>query len=373
MIPVSGSQLWAPDRGTSTIVVTHDDLGKQDGFYRIDLATGKSSRLLETGQCYTCAYVVNPFVVTNDARHLAYFAEDARNDLDMWISDSDFRAPRRLTHLNRQFDKYRMGRARLIDWLSEDGEKLQGALLLPSDYEEGKHYPLVVWVLGGESLSDHFDHFGLSYRGPFNMQLLGTRGYAVLLPDSVLHLGTPMVDVAKTVLGGVNKVIDMGIADPDRLGVMGHSYGGYNVLALLVQTGRFKAAAEVDGYANLVGNYGIMNKDGRAFGTSVMERGQGLMGGPPWEFPNRYVENSPIFYLDRVQTPLLIVQGAKDETVPSFLADEIFVGLRRLGKEIEYAKYDGEDHSPLYWTYGNQVDFCNRMIWWFDKHLKSTN
>ena len=78
-----------------------------------------------------------------------------------------------------------------------------------------------------------------------------------------------------------------------------------------------------------------------------------------------------MFYLDSVQTPVLIVHGAEDSVVPSFLGDEIFVGLRRLGKEVEYAKYEGEGHSQISWSYINQVDYLNRVIDWFDKHLKT--
>lgn len=96
-----------------------------------------------------------------------------------------------------------------------------------------------------------------------------------------------------------------------------------------------------------------------------------MIGGTPWQFRERFVENSPIFYLDRVETPLLIGHGAADNNVMPFLADEVFVGLRRLGKEVEYAKYEGEGHSPLTWSYANQVDFCNRLLAWFDKYLKS--
>jgi dipeptidyl aminopeptidase/acylaminoacyl peptidase len=88
-------------------------------------------------------------------------------------------------------------------------------------------------------------------------------------------------------------------------------------------------------------------------------------------YPNKYIENSPLFYLDRVQTPLLLVHGAEDSVVPSFLADEIFVGLRRAGKEVEYAKYEGEGHWEGAWGHINQVDYLNRIIDWFDKHLKA--
>jgi dipeptidyl aminopeptidase/acylaminoacyl peptidase len=116
-----------------------------------------------------------------------------------------------------------------------------------------------------------------------------------------------------------------------------------------------------------------MGEAGDAFGVANLEQGQGLMGGTPWEYRDRYIENSPIFFLDRVETPLLIVHGKEDTAVASFLGDEVFVGLRRLGKEVEYAKYKGEGHSPIYWSYANQLDFCNRMIGWFDKYLKGSS
>lgn len=370
MIQFSDNQLWIADTGKSTVVVAHDDVRKQDGFYKIDLVNGRSTKVQEIGQCYTCANSDQPFAVTQDGKHLAYFAEDAQHNADLWISDSEFAMRRQLTHLNPEFERHKHGAARLINWLSDDGEPLRGALLLPSDYETGKRYPLVVWVYGGASLSNTLDHFGFEGLGPFNMQLLAMRGYAVLAPDSTESLGTPMLDLVKTVLPGVNKVIEMGIADPDRLGVMGHSHGGYSTLALIVQTKRFKAAVAVDGLGDLVGGYGGMDRTGAAFGISVAEQGQEKMGGTPWQFRDRYIENSPVFYLDRVDTPILIVHGSEDHAVLAFLGDEIFVGLRRLGKEVDYVKYEDEGHSPVYWSYANEVDFCNRVIAWLDTHLK---
>jgi len=95
------------------------------------------------------------------------------------------------------------------------------------------------------------------------------------------------------------------------------------------------------------------------------------MDGSLWQFRERFIENSPIFYLDRVETPLLIVHGSEDTAVAAFLGDEVFVALRRLGKKVEFAKFEGEGHSPLYWTYANQTELCNRMLDWFSKHLKS--
>ena len=372
IIPVSNNLLWTFDHGESTIVVTHDESGKQDGFYRIDLRNHTATKLLEGAQCFTCANSEEPFVVSEDGRYVTYYMEDAQHSTNLWISTASFVNPRQLTHINPQLEQHAQGEARLVNWFSDDGDALQGALLLPSGYEAGKRYPLVVWVYGGASLSNHFDHFGLGGEGPFNMQLLATRGYAVLAPDSRIESGTAMLDLVKTVLPGVNKVVELGVADPERLAVMGHSFGGYSTLSLIVQTRRFKAAVVVDGLGDLMGGYGGMDKTGASLGLTVAEQGQEKMGGTPWQFRDKYIENSPIFYLDRVETPLLIIHGSEDAAVPPFLGDEVFVGLRRLGKEVEYLKYQGEGHSPAYWSHANEVDFCGRVIVWLDRHLKPT-
>jgi len=365
--------LWTHKQSDFAIVLTHDDGNKQDGFYALDPNTRETKRLLENGQCYTCNNRSDAEVVSEDGERMAYFAEDTQHDRDLWMVDSEFQLPRQVTHLHPELEKYKMGEARLIDWFSLDGEPLHGALLLPPDYRQGTRYPLIVFCYGGISLSDSMDRFGFQGPGPLNLQLLATRGYAVLLPDAPLQLGTPMLDLAKTVLPGVDRLVELGIADRDRLGIMGHSYGGYSAVAMIAETKRFRAAIEVDGYADTLGIYGSMAQDGSSFGIDVEEHGLGSLGGSPWQYRERYLENSPILYFDRVETPLLIVQGTRDFTVPMFLADEMFVGLRRLGKEAEYQRYDGEGHDPNYWSHDHQVVFCEQMIRWFDVHLKANS
>ncbi len=93
-------------------------------------------------------------------------------------------------------------------------------------------------------------------------------------------------------------------------------------------------------------------------------------GGSPWQFSDRYIENSPVFYLDRVQTPLLLIHGTLD-VIPPTIAEEVFADLRRLNKDVMYAKYEGEGHWQGTFSYANQVDYLNRVIDWFDKYLKA--
>ena len=363
------NRLWSSAEGGSTIVLCRTQATNQTGFFSLEIATGRSTKLLENGQCFTCS--VREEWATAGNETLAYFAGDAEHDTDLWLADPEFRDRRQLTHLNPQFERYKMGTAQLVEWQDLDGETLRGALLLPAGYTPGKRYPLIVNVYGGALHSNRIDFFGLGYSGIDNMQLFATRGYSVLLPDAPQRLGTTMLDLSKTVLPGIKKIIEMGIADPERLGIMGHSYGGYSTLSLIVQTTRFKAAVVSAGSSDLVAEYAAMGKDGSTYGLPILERGQGLMGGTPWQFRDRYAENSPIFYLDRAVTPVLILHGSDDSAVPSSLGDEIFVSLRRLGKKAEYAKYQGEGHSPIYWSYENQLDYCTRLIMWFDANLKS--
>jgi dipeptidyl aminopeptidase/acylaminoacyl peptidase len=365
----SDGLLWTSDYGKSTIVVAHDDEQKQDGFYELDLVSGSTKKLLEVGQCYSCKWAVdfNSYIIAIPAsgQKVAYFAEDPQHASDIWISDLSFRSPRQLTHLNPQLEKYKMGSTRVIEWLSDDGVRLHGTVVLPSAYAADKRYPLLVWNYPGAMLSDLAAKFDND--APLNTQLFATRGYAVLFPDAPLTVGEPLVSLVKSVLPGVNKVVELGIGDPQRIGVIGHSGGGYSTLALITQTTRFKAAMELSGAGNLTGFYGVMDEDGSSTQYHASEAWLGRGG--PWQIPLKYLQGSPIFYFDRIETPLLIAHGSVDEAVPSFLGDEVFVGMRLAGKKVEYAKYTGESHAPSDWSYANQLDLANRAISWFDKYM----
>ncbi len=374
--------LWSPDGGASTIVLTRQKHTGRSGFARIDLANGTVTQLLEEDKYYGGYGPTDGFGLAHDGQQLVFPVQDAGHSPDLYVwnpaarSDdhADLHAMRRLTTINPELDRYATGERRLIDWRTIDGDTVRGVLLLPAGYQAGTRYPLITKVYGGSTPSEHeANRFGVQSPAVDNLQLLATRGYAVLLPDIPLKRpGEVTVDLLKVVLPAVDKVVELGIADPARLGLTGHSFGGYNTIALLTETTRFRAAMMSAGQADPVAGYGEMAPDGTTYGIAVIEHGQFLINGTPWEQRARYLENAPIYHLDRVQTPLLIVHGGGDRAVAPWLADEVFVGLRRLGKEVVYAKYAGEDHHQASWSYANQVDYWTRTIDWFDTHIGPT-
>jgi dipeptidyl aminopeptidase/acylaminoacyl peptidase len=364
--------LWVPSGQHFTVVVAHDNKGKGDGFYQIDLGTGKSRVLRERGECYTCKTRITDsnawlMAVSGDKKHFAFIAEDASHPPDLWVSDGSFTSVRQVTHLNPQLERYKMGVPRLLAWRSDEGTLLHGAVLLPPGYREGIRYPLIVWVYPA-MYSNWIDQFGFGeFPGPFNMQIFATRGYVVLLPDVEERPGEPLLSLGSSVLPGISKLIEMGVVTPARIAVMGHSAGGYSALALLAQATVFRTGVVVAGFGDYAADYGELEDDGAASHYGAAER---QLGGAPWQVPLAYVQNSPVYRLNRIRVPVLLAIGSEDESVHPELLDEVFVGMQRLGHETVYAKYVGESHVPRDWSYPNQTDLCRRLLDWLDRYMK---
>lgn len=361
-------RLFSPQGSGSALLLSSNPGTKRVGFARIDLQSGAVTQILEEDKRYG-GYGTEP-AISADGSRIAYVAEDPLSAPNLFVLGGKSTAPQAVTEVAPALARHALGKAQVLEWRSIDGETLHGALVLPANYQAGKSYPLIVKVYGGSSISNDLNRFGYAVAPYENLQLFATRGYALLLADSKLNVGTPMVDLMKTVMPGVTKVIESGIADPARIGITGHSYGGYSTLALIAQSSLFKAAVMRAGMGDLIAGYGQLAPDGTNSGIDWSESGQGRMGGSPWEYPERYLANSPIFILDRVKTPLLIIHGEQDEAVPVFLADEVFSDLRRLGKPVSYARYAGESHWEGAWSYANQIDSLERVIAWFDRYLK---
>ena len=354
------------DGGRGWVVESRNDSTKRMGFARIDAHTGVWTQVTDDEQFMGSRQFTIGDVSAN-GRTLVYATEGAVNPTDLWITDTSLTHARRLTDVAPSLDGGSFGKTKLVHWQSAMGEPVSGALLLPSGYTPGHRYPLIVYPYPLDYRSNNVFRFGLEGTGTENMQLFATRGFAVLAPDAPIRVSDQMRSLANVIVPGADQIVAMGIADSARIGVIGHSWGGYTVLALLVQTHRFKAAIMRGGYGDLFADYGDMQSTGSTFGQLRLES---WLGATPWQDLARYIDNSPIFRLDRVATPLLIIEGGAETTVPPHEAAEVFVDLRRLGKEVEYALYGGENHGEIGWRYANQQDYLVRTIHWFQRFLE---
>jgi dipeptidyl aminopeptidase/acylaminoacyl peptidase len=273
------------------------------------------------------------------------------------------------------------GETRSFEYVSLDGQKLKGWMILPFNYQSGKRYPLVTWVYAGSMAHDEPDALLTQVNQSIflNLQLLAGHGYAVMIPSMPLkpvgHPSDPYFEMTKGVLPAIDKLIEIGIADPDRLALMGHSFGGFSTYSLVTQTSRFKVALAIAGTNLLPARHGIYagadrytaNPQERQYPEmAVIESDQGRIGGPPYRDFNRYMRNSPLAYIDRVETPLMIVHGDLD-FIPIQMGEMFFNELYRQGKPAQFVRYWGESH--LLESPANIRDFWQRVFDWFDSHL----
>ena len=306
-----------------------------------------------------------------DAQAVYLHLEGAEHPPEPWRLDFTTGESSRLASLNPGFENGRTGSRRSVEYLDADGERRRATMLLPPDYVDGEPLPMIVIVYGGLMPSERIHSFRLFHcLSLADGHLYASHGYAVLVPDIPLGTRDPRRGIARNVLPAVNRVVDLGIADPEKIGVMGHSYGGYSVLALITQTEMFAAAICSAGAVNLTSFYGALSDAGDTSWLGWCESGQARLGGSLWESRDAYIENSSLFYLDRVTTPLLLLSGDGDPGAFT-QASETFSALRRLGQRVELRNYLGEGHWPGMWSESNLREVLARTIDWFDEHLKS--
>jgi dipeptidyl aminopeptidase/acylaminoacyl peptidase len=297
---------------------------------------------------------------------------------------------RPLATTNEFLGEIKDGQLRPISYVSLHGQGLKAWLLLPPSYSPQERYPLITSVYPGRIQGDIEPAWPWAKwdSNAHNIQLLSAHGFAVLLPSMPVEKGDggsdPLLDLTSGVLPAVDKTIELGIADPNRLGLIGQSGGGYAVYGLISQTHRFHAAVAKAGIADLLSFYGTFDPR-RRYDNDVLEywgvlnpgilesdvpsRSGMSMGVPPWRDVDRYIRNSPITYVGRVNTPLLITSGDQD-FVPMQQAEEFFSALYRQGKRARFVRYWGESHT--YKSPANIRDQWKQIFDWFDEYLKPT-
>ncbi len=283
------------------------------------------------------------------------------------LTDSTFRNMQTFSDVNPQQKEYSWGEIGLYSWISETGEELEGLLVLPEGFDPEKKYPLIVnfYERSSDGLNRHRAPY--AHRSTINYSYYSSKGFIIFNPDVVYRIGYPGQSCYEAVIPGIKSLIKEGYIDEDRIGVQGHSWGGYQIADLLTKTDIFKCAEAGAPVVNMVSAYGGIRWGSGMSRMFQYEKTQSRLGATLWERPDLYLENSPIFGLNKVTTPVLILHNDKDGAVPWYQGIEYFNGLRRLGKPAWFLNYNDEPHWPVKWQ--NRLDFNIRMEQFFDHYL----
>lgn len=325
--------------------------------YQITSEPGKSELCfldLDSGKIDTLAKPTEnaEFIAFSSLSSRAVFIDVSTEGTYLWLTDPTKGWIDVVVETNTFLRNIKEAKTIRIDYTSLDGEPLIGWILLPADYEKGQRYPLITHVYPGWMQDPYApgDHTQLYYNSSLNTQWLAAHGYAVLFPSIPKSMGS-YLDLSKGVLPAIDKAAELGIADRGRLAVMGHSAGGFATFGLITQTDLFQAAIALAGPYDLISYY-LQFEGRKRYGKNplyprfyplgfVENFIEGHM--PPWRNAQAYIRNSPIFYADRVNTPVLIVHADIDG-VSIGQSEEIYTALYRQGKRARFIRYWGDDH-----------------------------
>ena len=344
------------------LLSTFIDANKNAGYYEFNPKNNKGKQLI------TGPFRFSRPIKGENSNNVIFSKQSFEEFPNIIVSDLSFKKKTQLSNANPQQNTYNWGTVELVNWTSLDGIELTGMLVKPENFDPIKKYPMIVNFY--EKSSDGlFSHKVPSPgRSTINYSFYASRGYLIFNPDVVYRNGYPGESAFNSVIPGITALIDKGFVDKDNIGVQGHSWGGYQIAYLVTKTNIFKAAESGAPVVNMISAYGGIRWWTGLSRQFQYEHTQSRIGGSPWEYPARYVENSPIFNIDKINTPLLIMHNDADGHVPWYQGIEFFTALRRLQKPSWFLNYNGEPHWPL--KMQNRKDFNIRMAQFFDYYLK---
>jgi len=348
--------------GDELLLSSYHDLEKNFGFYRAGAGRPGVTRVLEEEKMFRF------LAQAEDADTVLFTRQDYDEFPDLWVADdTGLTNPRKLTDVNPDIKEFAWGTSELTEWLSVDGIPLQGVVIKPGNYEEGKRYPVLVYYYRFFSQRLHeFNQPAVNHRPSF--PLYASNGYVVFLPDVRFEVGRPGFASTKSVVPGVQHLIEIGLADADAIALHGHSWSGYQTAFMVTQTNIFKTAIAGAPVSNMTSAYSGIRLGSGLARQFQYEMTQSRLSGNLWDARADYIDNSPVFFADKIQTPMLILHGDIDDAVPWEQSIELYLAMRRNGKETVFLQYNDEPHHPQ--TYANKLDWAMKMKQWIDHYLK---
>jgi dipeptidyl aminopeptidase/acylaminoacyl peptidase len=352
--PAEGNEL-VTFTGQTLLMTTLQPGTLYGGLALLNLDSGEVEMLEEYPR--HCSHTSMWMEVDQKAGYGYLVMEGAAEPAALWRFDRQDKTPQIFYAPNQR--KVDFGTCRLLEWDFLYGGRGEGALVLPPDYKESDG-PLPTVVVHGDLDDEH--SFGYDAYDVGNPHLFAGRGYAVLYIDVPMSDGDPMKVQPGQVAPIVRQMVAEGITDPARVGAYGISYSAYSVMSMLVQSDLYRTAVCASGLYNLTAQYGRITYWGWS------EYGEDELGGSLWERRSDHVENSPFFYLDRVNAPLLLISGSGDANITA-QAEDVFRAMRRLGKKVAWRSYPDEPHFSVEWSRPHLRDMCDAVLDWFDEHL----
>jgi dipeptidyl aminopeptidase/acylaminoacyl peptidase len=336
----------------------YGDVTKLSGYYRFEKGNRLSRLLYEPLQ-------IDRLLKAEDADVFVYRTQKADRSPNFYRVDSGFNAPVQLTDTNPQQEEYHWGNTELVSFTNDNGVELQGRLLYPANFQQGKQYPMIVYIYELRSQTLH-NYSTPARTSAYNQRRFSAEGYFVFEPDIVYRLRDPGMSAVECVVPAVKEVLKTGMIDESRIGLTGHSWGAYQTSFIITQTDLFKAAVAGAPLTNMISMYNSVYWNSGSTDARIFEVSQGRFPKPYWEDWDKFVQNSPIFNAQHTDTPLLVAFGDKDGAVDFNQGVEMYNTMRRMEKPFIMLVYEGENHGLR--KKENQLDYATRAHDWF-KHF----
>ncbi len=340
------------------------ETNKNSGYYRIDLSAKKNPQKL----IVSANYYYYPIKSLNSDK-VIFRRSSFKQYPDLLLSTINFKNPIQISHTNPQQSEYLWGSVKLVHWKAFDGENLEGLLYKPEGFDSTKRYPVIVYFYERYSNDIHRHYIPKPSHSIINFSEYTSNGYVIFIPDITYKTGHPAKSAYNAIVSGTEFLENkFPWVDKKHIGIQGQSWGGYQVAMLVTMTNIYACAEAGAPVSNMTSAYGGIRWGSGMSRAFQYEKTQSRIGATLWDSLDLYIENSPVFFANKVTTPLLIMHNDKDGAVPWYQGIEYFNALRRLGKKVWMLSYNNDDHNLMKWP--NRVDLSIRMMQFFNHYLK---
>lgn len=356
------------DSGTPVILQAFNEHTKAEGFFRADLRKNTNPHLLlmEDSKFENLGKAKN-------AENLIFTGQQVNESPNLRTGNLSFQHMTQLSNVNPQQDKYVWPKVKLVHWTTFAGKPLEGLLYYPETLDPNRKYPMVVYFY--ERNADNLNSYTppSPTRSIVNRTYYASNDYIVFIPDIVYEIGSPGKSAYDAIVSGTRYITrEFSFIDSTKVGIQGQSWGGYQTAWLITQTNMFKAAMAGALVSNMISAYGGIRWETGISRMFQYEKEQSRIGATLWDKPLSYIENSPIFYVPKIETPLLMMQNDNDGAVPWYQGIEFFTAMRRLNKPVWMLTYNNEEHNLKAESWANRMDLTIRMMGFFDHYLKGS-